>query len=182
MTTFFEQIYSEYKNQVYFFVKKYLSSDEDIEDVVQEIFVHLWKHSDQLKDSSVRDAIVFKSAKQEISAFYRREKLSFNSLETEPTSLQAFDVLPEVSLTSYDGFQKQLEEALSQVPPRSKEIFLDNKLSGKSYSEIAEEYGISKTAVEKHVNKVLCYLRTHLKYLGEDGAVFVPLLMVLSFL
>ena len=60
---YFEKIYLDYKHQVYFFVKKFISTTEDVEDVVQEIFVHLWKHSASLKNSQTLDSIIFKTEK-----------------------------------------------------------------------------------------------------------------------
>jgi DNA-directed RNA polymerase specialized sigma24 family protein len=60
---YFEKIYLDYKHKVYFFVKKFISITEDVEDVVQEIFVHLWKHSASLKNSQTLDSIIFKTEK-----------------------------------------------------------------------------------------------------------------------
>lgn len=75
---YFEKIYLDYKHQVYFFVKKFISTTEDVEDVVQEIFVHLWKHSSSLKNSQTLDSIIFKTAQQEVSNFYRKNKMLFS--------------------------------------------------------------------------------------------------------
>ena len=60
---YFEKIYLDYKHKVYFFVKKFISTTEDVEDVVQEIFVHLWKHSSSLKNSQTLESIIFKTEK-----------------------------------------------------------------------------------------------------------------------
>ncbi|ATL44947.1 RNA polymerase subunit sigma-24 [Elizabethkingia miricola] len=152
----FRKIYTEYKHQVFFFVKKYIHGRDDIEDVVQDIFVHLWKHRHSLNDTNL-SAAVFKTAKQEISNFYRKNKLSFSTLE-ENTCTAKDESNEEIPVSHI----KQIEDLLFLIPEKSKSFFLKHKVDGLSYSQIAKENSISKNAVAKHVNKVLLFLRTNL--------------------
>lgn len=157
MEPLFEKIYDEYKHQVFFFVKKYIHGREDIEDVVQDIFVHLWKYRDVLEKN--REAVIFKTAKQEIANFYRKNKLAFSDLK-EDIHLKA--VKEEEDDEEYQQHTEQIEKLLHQMPEKSKAFFLKHKVEGQSYSQIAKEYSISKNAVAKHVNKVLSLLKTHI--------------------
>ncbi|MCL1636707.1 sigma-70 family RNA polymerase sigma factor [Elizabethkingia sp. HX WHF] len=156
MDSSFRKIYTEYKHQVFFFVKKYIHGRDDIEDVVQDIFVHLWKHRHSLNDTNL-SAAVFKTAKQEISNFYRKNKLSFSTLE-ENTCTAKDESNEEIPVSHI----KQIEDLLFLIPEKSKSFFLKHKVDGLSYSQIAKENSISKNAVAKHVNKVLLFLRTNL--------------------
>jgi len=156
----FKKIYLDYKHQVYFFVKKFISNMEDAEDVVQEIFVHLWKHSSSLKNSQTLEAIIFKTAKQEVSNYYRKNKLLFsysdeNLIKDEVDSEKTDHEFKEEQL-------KKIEILLEGLPERSKTFFYKNKLEKISYSQIAKENNISKTAVEKQVNKVIRYIKANL--------------------
>jgi len=181
MQGFFDKIYSQYKVQVYFFVSKYISNREDVEDVVQEIFVHLWKYSAQLKSSDTIESIIFKSAKQEIASFYRRSKIVLSSIEEVELTLQVSESQPANSEASIELLRQELQAALKTVPYENREIFLDHKVSGKSYSTLAKEHGISKSAVEKRVNKVLTYLRSSLNYSIEEYPLILCLLVSISF-
>lgn len=159
MESSFKEIYTEYKHQVYFFVKKYVKVTDDVEDIVQDIFVHIWKHSHALKNANSVQAIVFKTAKQEISNFYRRNKLSFSEMGNYSIS----DDDSTIELEEENQQQSNnLDELLSKIPERSKVLFLQNKLENLSYSEIAKEHNISKNAVAKHINKTLLFLKTNL--------------------
>jgi len=153
----FEELYSEYKHQVFFFVKKYIHGQDDIEDVVQDIFVHLWKYRQSLGNN--KEAVVFKTAKQEIANFYRKNKLSFSDIQE--------DSYPNLEKDEYDEEEyqlhsEQIEKLLLQIPEKSKSFFLKHTIDGLSYSQIAKENSISKNAVAKHVNKVLNLLKTGL--------------------
>lgn len=157
MEPLFEEIYDEYKHQVFFFVKKYIHGREDIEDVVQDIFVHLWKYRHSLDKN--REAIIFRTAKQEVANFYRKNKLAFSDLNEE---IHLKVEKEEHDEDNHRQHTEQIEELLQQMPEKSKAFFLKHKVDGLSYSQIAKENSISKNAVAKHVNKVLSLLKTHI--------------------
>ncbi|MFC4685394.1 RNA polymerase sigma factor [Epilithonimonas pallida] len=157
MQSQFEKLYSDYKHQVFFFVKKYVHGQDDIEDIVQDIFVHLWKYKDALDKN--KEAVVFKTAKQEIANFYRKNKLSFSDFK-EQSHLSI--VKEEYDEDEFKSYSEQVEKILQLIPEKSKSFFLKHKIDGLSYSEIAKENSISKNAVAKHVNKVLHILKTNI--------------------
>ncbi|MBB6371231.1 RNA polymerase sigma factor [Chryseobacterium shigense] len=157
MESLFEELYSKYKHQVYFFVKKYIHGQEDIEDVVQDIFVHVWKHRDSLSKNA--EAIVFKTAKQEIANFFRKNRLSFVDLkENAVLDFEKEDYDEDEQLLR----SEEIKNLLHLIPEKSKDYFLKHKVDGLSYSQIAKENNISKNAVAKHVNKVLQLLKARL--------------------
>lgn len=159
----FKEIYSGYKHRVYFFVAKYLSDEEDIEEIVQDIFMHVWKHLSKNHSPSEIEALIFKSAKQEISNFYRKRKMIFVPLENSRESQDEESSDIEKQIQQEDQLKK-IESLLEQVPEKSREFFIKNKIQNLSLFTIAQENDISKTAVEKHVNKVLKFLRANLNF------------------
>lgn len=56
-----------------------------------------------------------------------------------------------------------VEEALAQMPPQTREIFIKNRFDGLKYKDIAAETGLSVKSIEFHVSKALKILRLHLK-------------------
>jgi len=157
---YFKEIYLEYKHQVYFFVRKFISNIEDVEDVVQEVFVHLWKHSSSLKNRQTLESIIFKTAQQEVANFYRKNKMLFTFSDESLIKDEA-----DTEKTDHEFKEEQLRKIhhlLESLPERSKSFFYLNKLEKISYSQIAKENNISKTAVEKQVNKVIRYIKANL--------------------
>lgn len=68
---------------------------------------------------------------------------------------------PEHEIDFKQRLQK-LQEAVNELPPRQKQIFLLHKFEGLSHSEIASRLGISRSAVEKHMIKALIVCRDRL--------------------
>lgn len=155
----FKKIYSEYKNRVYFFVKKYVQRDEDIEDIVQDIFVHVWKHLDKVNKEIPVEAIIFKTCKQEVSNFYRKNKLLFtvseqgDSKEAEEESIDENYTEEQIS---------KMVALLDKLPQKTKKLFIQHKVENMSYSQLAKENNISKTAIGKQINKAISFLKVNL--------------------
>ncbi len=91
---------------------------EDAEDVVQEIFVHLWKHSSSLKNPQTLEAIIFKTAQQEVSNYYRKNKILFSYTDE---SLIKDEADPEKGDHEFKDEQlKKIEILMEELPERSK--------------------------------------------------------------
>ncbi|AZA83648.1 hypothetical protein C1637_14610 [Chryseobacterium lactis] len=151
----FEKIYSEYKHKVYFFVKKYIQKEEDAEDIVQDIFVHVWKHLDENAQIAV-EAIVFKTCKQEVSNFYRKNKLLFTFSEKEVVKAEEEEIIDE---KYYEEQVSKIESLLEKLPLKTKDLFIQHKIKNISYSQLAKENNLSKTAISKQINKALSFLK-----------------------
>lgn len=50
-----------------------------------------------------------------------------------------------------------LEAAIAQLPERTRRIFILHRLQGRTYEEIADELGISKSTVQKHLTQALAH-------------------------
>lgn len=155
----FKKIYSDYKHRVYFFVKKYIQRDEDVEDVVQDIFVHVWKHLEKCEKVSV-EAIIFKTSQQEVANFYRKNKLQLVSSEQIIIKDSEDEVLDE---TAKEAQLSQIENLLDKLPHKTKELFIQHTLENLSYSHLAKENNVSKTAIGKQINKAISFLKINLQ-------------------
>ena len=55
----------------------------------------------------------------------------------------------------------KLNNLLSKLPPRCREIFIKNKLEKQKYREIASDMGISIKTVKSHISKALNFLKAN---------------------
>jgi RNA polymerase sigma-70 factor (ECF subfamily) len=53
---------------------------------------------------------------------------------------------------------ERVRDGLAKLPERTRQIFLMHRLRGMKYREIAAHFGISQSAVEKHIAKAALFL------------------------
>ncbi|WP_236634196.1 RNA polymerase sigma factor [Caulobacter sp. X] len=53
---------------------------------------------------------------------------------------------------------ERLTQALAELPPRTRQVFWLHKIDGLTHAQTAEQLGISRSAVEKHMTRTLQHL------------------------
>ena len=136
------------------FALRYTEQVDEAEDIVQQAFADVWEKS--------QSGGVINNLRAYLYQAVRNRSLSF---ATQPIHAEATDNLPEVEDTSEEDRVKQAErdarlwDAIDQLPPERKKIFLLSKRDGLKYQEIAEELHLSVKTVENQMSKALKTLR-----------------------
>ena len=133
----------------------------DVDDVVQESYLRLWKARAVQPVRSAR-AFLFTVAKNVALALLRRHRPSPIDAVGD---LGALDVLDEgpgvVDAVSTAEKIRLLVSALATLPPRSRDVIMLCKLKGLTHREAAAQLGIAEKTVYEH-------LLRGLKRLGEQ--------------
>jgi RNA polymerase sigma-70 factor (ECF subfamily) len=128
------------------------------EDIVQEAIVGLWEKRKVIIISTSLKNYLFKTCHNEFLQHIRSRKIQFDTLDKI-----RWEVISEATLED-DLFEFKMEKLnmlIDQLPPRCKEIFIQNKLEKKKYKEIALDMGISVKTVENQMSKALHFLRAN---------------------
>ncbi|WP_337965926.1 sigma-70 family RNA polymerase sigma factor [uncultured Flavobacterium sp.] len=152
----FKEIYDLYHFKIFCFVKKYTAQLADSEDVTQNVFIHLWKYRTKLDPNVELEAILFKSSKQEISKWYKKQNRIF-SVENDQL-INELDYVVEVDDDISFKLEK-IEYLLNKIPAKRRKIFNLHKFEDRSYKEIAAEMDMSPSAVANQISKTLQFLK-----------------------
>ena len=166
-TAQFEQLFFEYQPRLVRFAVRYLE-EETAEDIVQNCFLKLWEKRDDVQPDNIQ-ALLFQMVRNEcLNELKHRAVIGTESLdglmEVEGSEqLYWQDFAPDAdAVLIRDELQQQIDEALEHVSEKSREIFRMSRQQEMKPKEIAEELGITRQAVEKHINSALDALRTYL--------------------
>ncbi|MXO65219.1 RNA polymerase sigma factor [Altericroceibacterium endophyticum] len=130
---------------------------DDAEDFLQTSFLRMIER----KPENVRNpsAFLMQSALNEARDQHRRSKhpAAPRAIEIGDLALRDTAPLPDETLIAQERLAR-VREGLDRLTPRTREIFLMHRLDGLKYREIAQELGISMSAVEKHIAKAMLFL------------------------
>ena len=166
----FAQIYLSYFSKMKRFAREYVLSDEDAENIVQDVFLDFWEKKELLPLPINILAYLFTSIKNRCIDFLRHkivQKEVENKMQEEyRLTLQmkyySLGELDEGIFYKYD-VEQLLSKVIDSLPERCREIFLKSKIEGKKQKEIAEEMNISINTVETQMGIAYKKLRNELK-------------------
>ena len=165
-----EDIYLSYFSKMKYFAKEYVISEEDAENIVQDVFVELWENKEMLNMHMNLIAYLFTTIKNKCLNHLRHKLVvqeTASKLQEENTislrmnldSLEAFDN----NLFSDQDIEKIISRALDTLSEKCRTIFIMSKIEGKKQKEIAQELNISINTIETQMGIAYKKLRIELK-------------------
>lgn len=160
-----EQLYRDHKTRLYRLVCRHLSDPSRAEDVTHEAFIRLATRTD-LPAARNPLALLTRIAVNIIRDGFRSERYRD---QCEPALRQHLSDLHQHPDPERHSAGRQelarLRDAIDQLPPRCREVFIMHKVHGLSHADVARTLGISRNMVEKHVIRAYTQLRD-----GRDGS------------
>ncbi|ATL47789.1 RNA polymerase subunit sigma-24 [Chitinophaga caeni] len=131
------------------------------EDILQEVFVSLWEKRYTLKqDQPLANWLFVVSYNKSMNYLRNRMKEQLKTASIEKQHNDNGGLEQDWQLT--EAQLLLLESAIEQLPPQRKRVFVQCKLQGKSYAEVAENLQISKYTVKEHIVKANEFIRDYI--------------------
>ncbi|WP_430815308.1 RNA polymerase sigma factor [Carboxylicivirga sp. RSCT41] len=171
-TKAFESLYLLYGRKLLVFVSRYFNSQDDAEEIVQEVFVKIWKKRNDLKALDSLKGYLFTIA-------YNAIKKRFISIKREQVLQQNYaleyldDTDESVSEDVYATVISQIDKIVEQMPDKRRQVFTLCKKEGLSVSEVASYLDISEKTVKNQMTAAYQTIREQLK-------INLPLLLALT--
>lgn len=159
-----DMLYNFYYPRLYSFAKGFLKVEDDINDILQEVFIKIWENRKNIKNTETFNAYIFTITKNAVISYFR-EKTKLSSFESrirEMVTSEGFFLNPSIE---YEDIKEKVEKLIDKLPEKRKQIFKLSRENGLSHREIATEMGISVKTVEDHIMHAIRFLREHLKTL-----------------
>ena len=149
-----EQIYTDYKDKVFAYIRNHVNSQEDAEDLCADVFVKVYDKLDTFDESKARISTwIYSITSNTVIDFYRTNHVHSEIPEdlSDTKSTIEDDILTQESLSS-------LATALKKLPQEQMDIIVLRYYKGLTLQEIAEKmqlsYGITKLRHREALGKL----------------------------
>ena len=143
---------------LYRFLLKNTKEHELAQDLVQEAFMRLWEHRDQV-DKEKGKSWLFTTAYRAMVDHFRK----YNRMEMlEPEKNK------ETVSHAYSDLKEILNKAVEQLPEIQRSVILLRDYEGYSYREIGEITGLSESQVKVYIFRARMFLK---KFIGKPEMV-----------
>lgn len=160
----FELLFRKYYVQLCTFANRFTSNTAESEEIVQEVFLNIWKKRSQLKLEEELRPYLYKSVQNLCFNFIQHQKIVDNYYSVIDVVYnnrsENFDTYESVLFAELQG---KVDDAISSLPKECRRIFQMSRKDGLKYTEIAEKLDISVKTVETQMSRALVKLKIELK-------------------
>ncbi|SCC39789.1 RNA polymerase sigma-70 factor, ECF subfamily [Chitinophaga costaii] len=166
----FTRLYHHFFKSIYVKVFALVKDNGITDELVQDIFLKIWQKREEINLELHFNAYLFKVAQNQVFDFFRKAakdaKLTAHLMNN--AIVQYFH--SDVQLEAKEN-EKFLHEAIAQLSPQRKQIFIYCKLEGNSYKDAATKFNISVATVNSHITASLKFIREFLLNKNKTAAV-----------
>ncbi|HRP55173.1 RNA polymerase sigma-70 factor [Agriterribacter sp.] len=155
----FEEIYRRHWERLALQVLKITRSREDARDIVQEVFVSIWRRRMEIELKGELIGYLLKSVRNTAIRHIEKNITRNNYLQTLSGSITADENSPGV-YCEYRELDQRVAQAVASLPPKMQTVYLLSRNEKMSYKEIADRLGIAENTVKKQLSNALKSLRT----------------------
>lgn len=159
----FEQIVPQYSEKLYWAIRRIVLCHDDANDVLQNVFIKVWKGIDDFQNRSKLSTWLYRIAVNEALDFLRRQR-NVASLDTVD-NMSVADQLEADQFFDGDRAQVLLQEAIALLPDVQRVVFNLRYYDELKYTEISQMLDTSEGALKASyhiaVKKITAYMKEH---------------------
>jgi RNA polymerase sigma-70 factor, ECF subfamily len=158
----FQELVERYQGRLLNFVYRTVGDRERAEDLVQEVFIRVYRHLHRFdptkKFSTWIYTIASNLAKNELRNRSRNPLVLFQTIrkhwddEDRPLQFEDSSMRPD-DLYRKRHLRELVEASVAKLPPHHRQVFVLRELEGKSYEEIAEITHCNLGTVKSRLNR-----------------------------
>jgi RNA polymerase sigma-70 factor (ECF subfamily) len=154
----FKELYEQYASSLISFASARLDSLEEAHDIVQDIFVHLWQDKENINIHLSFRAYLFAATRYRIIDHIRKN--GTRKKYAEQIGRMPIHIEEEAENKLFEKeLRERLDEAIHQLPPRTREVFCLSRFEHLSAKEIAKRLDLSEQTVKNQLTTALSKLR-----------------------
>lgn len=161
----FECLFRRHYRYLYTVAIQYLKSPALAEDALQEVYLKLWTHREQLDPSQSIKAYLAVAMRHQVLNMIRREKRAILHHIEHHQARPDTDTTTEDTLALND-YTSVFQKALDQLPAQRRLVFQLRAENGMTNNEVAAQLQISVNTVKVHYYQASRFLRNYLKTQG----------------
>jgi RNA polymerase sigma factor (sigma-70 family) len=144
----FRLLLNKYQQKVYWHIRRMVISHDDTDDLVQDVFLKVWKSLSNFRNDSQLYTWLYRIATNESITFLKRKKIRNSVSIDDDDGKNMVKKLAESPYFDGDKAQMKLQKALLTLPEKQRLVFNMKYFDDLKYEDISEILGTSVGALK----------------------------------
>lgn len=168
----FAELFDRYQALLYRFTYKKILQEDSTKDIIQDVFISMWRNRETLDTDSPIKFYLFKAVNNR-----SLDWLKSNAIRREYVNSFQFHLETVYEHTDYRvreaDMKKIIATEINALPDRMRTVIYLRQEQALSNKEIAKNMGITEQTVETHFKRAFRVLRARLKSHISTGALWI---------
>lgn len=160
----FRILVSDYKERLYWHIRKMVLDHDDADDILQNTFIKIFRNIDNFKGDSKLYTWMYRIATNESITFINK-RARRNDVSVEEVKQQALENLKTDVYFEGDAIQHKLQQAIATLPQKQQLVFNMKYFEDHTYEDLSEiletSVGGLKSSYHIAVKKITAFLQTN---------------------
>jgi len=160
----FNLLVREYQKRLYWHIRKILIDHDDTNDVLQNVFIKVWRNLEGFKGESQLFTWLYRIATNESITFLNQKKKRAGVPIDEGSSFLGISLQSD-ALFKGDEIQAKLQQAILTLPDKQRIVFNMKYFDNMKYEDMSQvletSVGALKASFHHAVKKIESYLTSH---------------------
>jgi RNA polymerase sigma factor (sigma-70 family) len=143
----FNLLLNKYQQKIYWHIRRLVINHDDADDLVQDVFVKVWKNLGNFRSDSQLYTWLYRIATNECITFLNKKK-NQNNIPLDDVSFELSESLMDATYFDGNKAQLKLQQALLTLPEKQRLVFNMKYFDDLKYEEISEILGTSVGALK----------------------------------
>jgi len=162
----FTVLFKKFQPDMFRFLWHLTRSEEASHDIIQDIFLKIWRNQKTWNPKSDLKAYLLRASKNAALNYLDRDKTNLRRFESLTETIHG-DTIPD---TDYEKKERHriIKQAVDSLPKICRTVFVLSRYEDLKYQKIAKVLDISVKTVENHMRRALILLREKLGEVLKD--------------
>ncbi|HXH98966.1 MAG TPA: sigma-70 family RNA polymerase sigma factor [Sphingobacteriaceae bacterium] len=158
----FNLLLSKYQQKIYWHIRRLVINHDDADDLVQDVFVKVWKHLGNFRSDSQLYTWIYRIATNECITFLNKKK-NQNNIPLDDVSFELSESLHDSTYFDGNKAQLKLQQALLTLPEKQRLVFNMKYFDDLKYEEISQILGTSVGALKASFHLAVKKIENYIK-------------------
>ena len=158
----FNAVVQNYSERLYWHVRRFLCSHDDTNDLMQDIFIKVWKALPSFRGESNIFTWIYRIATNEVLNHLRKQKF-MALVQLDSSTERLMKKIDDDPHFNGDALQRELHKAVQRLPEKQRLVFNMRYFDEMKYEEISEITGTSVGALKASYHHAYNKIRTELE-------------------
>lgn len=140
------QVWNDFNKELLGFIKSRVSSSDEAEDILQEVFIKIHNKIDQLKNKAKLTSWVYQITRNTIIDYYRKSKPQLTELKDVLAEEEEGEIVPK-------DFSRCLRPFIENLSADDQQLLINTTFNGVSQKEYAQAHNMPYSTVKSRLQR-----------------------------